>query len=61
MPRPGQRTAQLRRRLHDVLEHGPAGGASGRLVSRLIVLLICLNLVAVALESVPAVEARYAA
>jgi voltage-gated potassium channel len=61
MPRPGPRSAELRRRLHDVLEHGSAGGASGRLVSRLIVLLICLNLVAVALESVPAMAARYAA
>jgi voltage-gated potassium channel len=60
MPRPGHRAAELRRRLYDILEHGPAGERSGRLVSRLIVGLICLNLIAVVLESVPGIAVPYA-
>jgi voltage-gated potassium channel len=59
MPRPGQGIAELRRRIYDTLEHGPAGEPTGRLVSRLIVTLICLNLVTVALQSVPTIAARY--
>src|SRR5437763_5187950 len=50
---------QLRRRLYDILEHGTIGERTGRLVGRSIVLLIIINLVAVTLESVPGLQARY--
>jgi voltage-gated potassium channel len=53
--------AELRRRLYEILEHGSVGDGIGRAVARLIVLLIVLNLVAVTLESVPSLAARYAA
>ncbi len=59
MPRHGQGVAEFRRRLYGILEHGPAGELAGRVVARLIVALICINLAAVALESVPSVAARY--
>src|SRR5215831_13542393 len=51
----------LRHRLYEILEHGPIGDPAGRVVGRLLVLLIVVNLVAVTLESVPEFEARYAA
>jgi len=53
--------ADLRRRLYDILEHGAVAGRAGRVVARLIVLLIVVNLAAVTLESVPSVQARYGA
>jgi len=53
------RRVEIRRRLYDVLEQGAAGDSTARLTARLIILLIALNLVAVALESVPDLEARY--
>ncbi|HEY1361102.1 MAG TPA: cyclic nucleotide-gated ion channel [Xanthobacteraceae bacterium] len=52
--------ASLRRRLYDILEHGTVGGRPGRVIGRLIVLLIIVNLASMTLESVPAFEARYA-
>jgi voltage-gated potassium channel len=51
--------AELRRRLYEVLEHGPVGDRAGRLAGRLIVLLIVVNLVAMTLESVPDLQAHY--
>jgi len=51
--------ADLRRRLYDILEHGSLAGVAGRVVARLIVLLIVINLAAVTFESVPSVQARY--
>ena len=54
------RISELRRRLYLVLEQGPVGDAVGVVVDRLLVALILVNLAAVALESVPAVGARYA-
>lgn len=48
-----------RRRLYEILEHGPIGDRAGLVVSRLIVLLIVTNLVAMTLDSVPALEAQY--
>ena len=54
------RWKDLRRRTYAVLEQGAAGDRVSRLVDRLLVSLIVVNLVAVALESVPAYEARYA-
>jgi voltage-gated potassium channel len=49
----------LRRRVHLVLEQGPVGEPLGVLVDRLLMVLIVINLVAVALESVPAYGERY--
>jgi voltage-gated potassium channel len=51
---------ELRRRLYLVLEQGPVGDGVSVLVDRALVALILVNLVAVALESVPAIGARYA-
>ena len=49
---------KLKRRLAEVLEE-QVGDQPGRIVGRLIVLLILVNLVAVTLESVPSLAARY--
>lgn len=51
----------LRHRLYEILEHGPVGDQTGRVVSRLIVLLIVINLVAITLHTVPEFETSYAA
>jgi voltage-gated potassium channel len=51
----------VRRRTAEVLEPGSEGDLASRLADRLIVALVALNLVAVALETVPALEARFAA
>src|SRR5689334_21120525 len=56
---PMHRAANLRRRLYEVLEHGPIGDRLGRITARLIVALIMVNLAAVALESVPDYGSRY--
>ena len=50
---------ELRRRLYLVLEQGPVGDGVSVIVGRLLVALILVNLVAVALESVPDYHARY--
>jgi voltage-gated potassium channel len=50
---------ELRRRVYMVLEQGPVGDGLGRLIDRLLVALILVNLVAVALESVPEYRARF--
>src|SRR5215831_12398128 len=49
----------LRRRLYEILEHGAIGNRIGLVVGRLLVVLIVTNLVTMALESVPALEAQY--
>src|SRR5438874_2589115 len=49
---------ELKRRLAEVLEE-QVGDMPGRIVGRLIVLLILVNLIAVTLESVPHLAARY--
>src|SRR5450631_1103891 len=54
------RVTELRRRVYQVLEQGPVGDAMGVVVDRLLVALILTNLIAVALESVPEIGARYA-
>jgi voltage-gated potassium channel len=59
MHRDGKRKAQLRRRVYEILEHGPVGDPPARLFARLLILLIVVNLVVVAFESVPAYEAAY--
>jgi voltage-gated potassium channel len=49
----------FRRRLYEILEHGSIGDRTGLIVGRLIVVLIIINLAAMVLDSVPALEARY--
>src|SRR5262245_58545157 len=51
----------LRHRLYEILEHGPVGDRTGRVVGRLIVFLIVINLVAITLQTVPEFETWYAA
>ena len=53
------RLTDLRRRLYQVLEQGPVGDRASVVVDRTLVALILINLIAVALESVPAIGARY--
>jgi len=55
-----EKTKEIRRRVHRVLEQGPVGDALSPSIDRLLVALIVINLVAVALESMPAFGARYA-
>lgn len=52
---------RLRHRLYDILEQGSVGDEAGRLVNRLIVLLIIVNLVAITVETVPPYGVQYAA
>jgi voltage-gated potassium channel len=60
MPRRTWRTgANLRRRLYEILEHGTIGDRTAVVVGRLIVILIVVNLVAMTLDSVPALQAQY--
>jgi voltage-gated potassium channel len=51
---------ELRRRIYLVLEQGAVGDRMSVLVARLLVALIVVNLIAVALQSVPEIEARHA-
>jgi voltage-gated potassium channel len=50
----------FRRRVYQVLEQGPVGDRLSVIVDRSLVALIVVNLVVVALQSVPQIEARYA-
>src|SRR5262245_46331690 len=50
----------LRRRVYQILEQGPVGDGAGKAVDRFLVILILVNLIAVALESIPQYEERYA-
>jgi voltage-gated potassium channel len=49
----------LRRRTHEILDQGSFGDATSRVVNHLLVAMIVLNLVTTALQSVPALDARY--
>src|SRR6476660_10467653 len=49
-----------RRRVYHVLEQGPVGEHASVWVDRLLVALIIVNLIAVALQSVPSIEQQYA-
>jgi voltage-gated potassium channel len=51
----------LRRRIHEILDQGPFGDTTSQTVNRLLVVMIVINLVATALESVPSLHARYGA
>lgn len=55
------RLKNLRRRVYQVLEQGPIGDRLSTAVDRFLVLLIVVNLLAVALESMPQYQTRYAA
>src|ERR1700745_3473650 len=61
MPRHVRRTANLRRRLYEILEHGSIGDRTGLMVGRLIVFLIVTNLGPMHLDSVPALQTQYGA
>jgi voltage-gated potassium channel len=54
-----QSALELRRRLYEILHHGTIGDRTSRIAGQFIVLLIIVNLVAVALESVPDLAERY--
>jgi voltage-gated potassium channel len=54
-----KRAAQVRRTLYELLEQGPVGARRPRAVSRLIILLVVINLVAAALETVPSLDFAY--
>jgi voltage-gated potassium channel len=56
---PQAKRAELRRSVYELLEQGPVGARRTRIVSRIIILLIIVNLVAAALESVPSLDAEY--
>jgi voltage-gated potassium channel len=49
----------LRRRIHEILEHGSFGDGLSQTVNRALVAMIVVNLVATTLESVPSLDARY--
>jgi voltage-gated potassium channel len=53
------RLKNVRRRIYHVLEQGPIGDRVSTTVDRFLVILILVNLIAVALESMPEYEARY--
>jgi voltage-gated potassium channel len=55
------RLKDLRRRVYHILEQGPVGDRVSKSVDRFLVVLILINLIAVALESIPEYEARYGA
>src|SRR5438445_12482849 len=54
-----KRMTRWRHRAYEILEHGPVGDRTARLVSRLLILLVLVNVAAVVLESVPRYEAAY--
>jgi voltage-gated potassium channel len=57
---PQQKSARdIRRIVYELLEQGPIGERRTRFLSRLLILLIVINLVAAALETVPALESQY--
>jgi voltage-gated potassium channel len=53
------RIKNWRRRVYQVLEQGPVGNHTSIVVDRFLVLLILVNLTAVALESIPSIEVLY--
>jgi len=55
----GRRQRGWRQRCYELLERGSIGDSASRIVDGVIVLLIVVSLTAVALESVPAVSAKY--
>jgi voltage-gated potassium channel len=56
----GNRLRTLRRRVYQVLEQGPVGDRLSTAVDRFLIALIVVNLITVALESMPQYQVRYA-
>ncbi|MFD2183580.1 cyclic nucleotide-gated ion channel [Rhodoplanes azumiensis] len=54
-----KRAVELRRRVGEILDHGVGAEHASRLVDRVLIGLILLNIVGVVLESVPEVDARW--
>jgi voltage-gated potassium channel len=54
-----KRTTTWRHRTYEVLEHGPVGDRRERIVSRLLILLVLINVGAIVFESVPRYDAAY--
>ena len=54
-----KRASDIRRVVYELLEQGPIGERRTRFASRIIILLIVVNLVTAALETVPALELAY--
>jgi voltage-gated potassium channel len=54
------RLRDLRRRVYQVLEQGPVGDRVSTWVDRFLIALIIVNLVAIALQSMPEYQSRYA-
>jgi voltage-gated potassium channel len=50
----------LRRRMFEILEHGPVGDRPSRIVSGALIGLIVVNVIAVPLDTVPELSTRYA-
>lgn len=59
MVKHSNRLTTWRHRVYEVLEHGPVGHRAPRVVSRLLILLVLINVAAVVLESVPHYLAEY--
>ncbi|MFL9825228.1 cyclic nucleotide-gated ion channel [Rhodoplanes sp. SY1] len=54
-----KRAVELRRRVGEILDHGVGAEHASRLVDRVLIGLILLNIVGVVLESVPEIDARW--
>jgi voltage-gated potassium channel len=57
----GRRSVPFRRKVHNVLEGVAEGGPLARFVHVVLVLLVCISVGAVVLESVPSLEKRFGA
>jgi len=56
-----RRIRDLRRRAYEILEQAAGNDRTGRLVERLLMLLILVNLIVAVIESMPAFQVRYRA
>jgi len=54
-----KRIVTIRRRIYELLEAGPIGSLASRLITRALIALILINLLAVVLASVPSLEREY--
>lgn len=54
-------TSRLRRRVYEIMEHGPVGDRTSRLVNSSIIALIVISLLGVILASDPTLKANYSA
>ncbi|SDS52540.1 voltage-gated potassium channel [Bradyrhizobium canariense] len=58
---PAEKVKALRHRLYEIMEYGPVGDRTSRLVNWSIILLIVISLFGIILASVPDLKARYGA